>query len=75
MSSFIEENTTTVSRRPPRIDIRAEQVEYLVENGKDNIAAILDCSTRTVERSMREFQISPERNHTPMGIIMQESHK
>ena len=61
MSTFVEENIRVVSRGRPRIDINIEQLEYLVESGfriKD-IAAIFNCSTRTVERRMSEVHISP----------------
>ena len=48
------------SRGHPRIEIGQEQLEYLVESRfriKD-IAALSNCSTRTVERRMRELHIS-----------------
>ena len=60
MSSSIEQSLVVASRGRPRIEIGQEQLEYLVESRfriKD-IAALFNCSTRTVERRMRELHIS-----------------
>ena len=61
MSTSVEQNVVVSSRGRPRIEIGQEQLEYLVESQfriKD-IASLFNCSTRTVERRMRELHISP----------------
>lgn len=70
MSSVVEESCARRSRGRPRIDIREEQLVYLVENRfrTKDLATIFDCSMRTVQRRMSEMGISLN-SFTPIGDI------
>ena len=60
MSALAEQQLPPVGRGRPRIDIEKEQLEYLVDVGFKirDIANIFGCCTRTVERRIREYQMS-----------------
>ena len=57
MVAYLEQNRARGCRGQPRLSIHKEQLEYLLDVGfkiKD-IALILGCCTRTIERRMSEF--------------------
>lgn len=55
-----EENTHRIRRGRPRIDIEEEQLAFLIEANfrVQDIAAIFGCSRRTIERRLREFNVT-----------------
>ena len=63
--SLLREMESTLSERRrgrPRIDIREEQLRFLVESGfrLQEIASLLNCSTRTIQRRLLELQITSQ---------------
>ena len=60
IETYLEEYYVPSARGRPRIQARQEQLEYLLDSGF-KIALIFGCNVHTIERRMREYQISPNR--------------
>ena len=61
MMSEIEDRALVVHRGRPHIVIHIEHLTFLVESGFriNDIAAMMGCSRRTVERQLQAFDIAP----------------
>lgn len=63
MRTYLEQQESILRRGRPPIVIAQEQLEFLLDKGfkiKD-IAIMFGCSVRTIERRMRDYQLSPSR--------------
>ena len=61
MSTYADEQVEPRGKGRPRLSIEKEKLEYLIDVGfkMRDVAIIFGCCTRTLERRMREYHLSP----------------